>query len=134
MQDFIPHQYSTREALSFIEQQKSITVNNRLMICYVVIFYLKQRLNWKSQENISKILSLQVNFLFFIDKRYNQTDGVAIGLPFSSITANIFIGCDAKQWINKYNHGWLVRHIGQALLGKGDHSLFFMDLVSIMVT
>ena len=28
----------------------------------------------------------------------------------------------------------IVRHIDQALLGKGDHSLFFMDLVSIMVT
>ena len=28
----------------------------------------------------------------------------------------------------------IVRHIGKALLGKEDHSLFFMDLQSIMVT
>ena len=28
----------------------------------------------------------------------------------------------------------LVRHMGQRFLGKGDHSLFFMDLVSIVVT
>ena len=39
-----------------------------------------------------------------------------------------------KYYRKKNNFVILVRHIGQALLGKGDHSLFLMDLVSIMVT
>ena len=41
-----------------------------------------------------------------------------------------------KQVSNYFEHFFneIVRHIDQALLGKGDQSLFFLGLVSIMVT
>ena len=89
-----------------------------------------------SRKDLGKLFQFatsQTNFLIN-GNLYDQVDGVAMGLPFSTYSSQYFHGISWNEWIRSYNYGVLLyfkRYVDDlyAVFESKDHAVSFYNCI-----
>ena len=117
----IPSNCATKDSFTFIEEIKQLNSYGKFFISfYVTSFFtnipLEETINitidtifenypnvkftGKELQKLFEIATSETHFIFN-NEIYDQTDGMSMGYPLATILANLFMGYNDKNWIEK---------------------------------